>query len=228
MKATLYPFIHYEFRPGSYWLQSAPTLAAALKNVKGTARRKMIKDAWEKGEYEVMPVELKEETVSEKVRSSIGRMHPLCMGGEYLPDYAPGEVEIARIELMSTTGDVISIRARADGDAIHYRIVDEYGSEFDFMPTQSRIPLSMREIVELIDGAHQEGYDYQGLGLCYILANYECGGDPEELMHFSRVESDIYPQLSIHYRHVVNDWYERECNNRSHGNANDDEANTQN
>jgi hypothetical protein len=212
MKATLYPFIDYGFRPGSYRLLSAPTLAAALKNVKGTVRRRMIREAWENGEYDEMPEELKEAAVSEEVRTSIGRMHPLFMGGEYLPDYAPGEVEIARIVLQSTTGDVISIRARTDRDGIHYRIVDEYDTGFDFSPRQSKLPLSMQELVELIDGAAPEGYDQRGLGLCYILANYECAGDLEEwLRDFSRVESDVYPQLSAHYRLVVNEWYDGEC-----------------
>lgn len=37
---------------------------------------------------------------------------PSWMGGEYLPDSEPGEVEIARIVLQSTTMDVFSIRAR--------------------------------------------------------------------------------------------------------------------
>jgi len=212
MKATLYPFIDYGFRPGSYRLQSAPTLAAALKNVKGTVRRRMIREAWENGQYDEMPEELKEAAVSEKVRAAMGRMHPQCMGGEYLPDYAPGEVEIARIELKSTTGDVISIRARTDRDGIRYRIVDEYGTEFDFSPRQSELPLSMKELVALIDGAAPEGYDRRGLGLCYTIANYECSNDLEDWMRdFSRVESDVYTQLSAHYRLVVNEWFDGEC-----------------
>jgi len=39
-------------------------------------------------------------------------IHPSFMGGEYLPDYRRDEIEIARIELESTTSDVISVRAR--------------------------------------------------------------------------------------------------------------------
>jgi hypothetical protein len=38
------------------------------------------------------------------------------MGGEYLPDYEEGDVEIARIELESTTADVISIRVKKEGE----------------------------------------------------------------------------------------------------------------
>jgi hypothetical protein len=56
-------------------------------------------------------------------------VHPHFMGGEYLPSYGRQEVEIARIELASTTSDVISLRARPTGSRIRYRIVDEYESE---------------------------------------------------------------------------------------------------
>jgi hypothetical protein len=45
------------------------------------------------------------------------------MGSEYLPDYAEGEVEIARIELESTTAGVISVRAKKDDERVAYSIV---------------------------------------------------------------------------------------------------------
>jgi hypothetical protein len=48
------------------------------------------------------------------------------MGGEYLPNLMPNEVEIARVTMTSTTMDVISIRARHTKHKIIYRIVDEY------------------------------------------------------------------------------------------------------
>ena len=44
------------------------------------------------------------------------------MGGEYLPDLLPNEVEIARVVLKSTTMDVQSIRARRTKHRIIYRI----------------------------------------------------------------------------------------------------------
>jgi hypothetical protein len=39
-------------------------------------------------------------------RSALGRLHPSFMGGEYLPDRRDTEVEIARINIDSTTSDV--------------------------------------------------------------------------------------------------------------------------
>jgi hypothetical protein len=47
------------------------------------------------------------------------------MGGEYLPDPAEQEVEIARITTASTTQDVARRRKRC----IRYKWVDEYGGE---------------------------------------------------------------------------------------------------
>ena len=64
----------------------------------------------------------------------------MFMGGEYLPDYLPEEVEIARVAMESTTADVISIRAFMEADnLIHYRVVDEY--EFSQPFTESPRPL---------------------------------------------------------------------------------------
>src|SRR5262249_4767409 len=68
------------------------------------------------------------ESVTEAERVALGQHHPALMGGEYLPGYQDEEVEIARVSLQSTTGDVISIRARRDRGAIRYRVVDEYGT----------------------------------------------------------------------------------------------------
>jgi hypothetical protein len=52
------------------------------------------------------------------------------MGGEYLPDYEQGEVEIARLVLASTTQDVYSVRARWVGSVLRYHIVDEYETDW--------------------------------------------------------------------------------------------------
>jgi hypothetical protein len=74
------------------------------------------------------------------------------MGGEYLPDAQTDEVEIARIIFDSAGQDVISIRAtRRDGSTIHYQVADEYERTFRFEPTTSAQPLTLRELISLID-----------------------------------------------------------------------------
>jgi hypothetical protein len=67
---------------------------------------------------------LAEELTAEK-RASWGRIDPMMLGGEFLPSLSAGETEIVRIELRSTTFDVIELRAWMRHGRIHYRVVDE-------------------------------------------------------------------------------------------------------
>ena len=209
MNTKRFEGINYTFRPESYWDVSDP-LQAILVNVKGTRRRQMIRDYWEAGAIAELEKGLLRDNLTEEDRVGLGKIHPSFMGGEYLPDYAEGEVEIARIELESTTADVISIRVKKEGERIAYSIVDEYETEFNILPTHSDKPLTLSELVRLIDGAMEEG----SLGLYYTQMNYE-GGERsiewlDQMRHFTRVESVFYPQLNRHYEKLLSFWYENE------------------
>jgi hypothetical protein len=77
------------------------------------------------------------------------------MGGEYLPGYRRNEVEIVRIELDSTTSDVISLRARPIGreqPRIAYSLVDEYETEYGIRPPRTARPLTLNQLITLLDG----------------------------------------------------------------------------
>ena len=211
-KATVKnPHAYFAFRPASYWDDSDP-LSAILRNVKGTNRRQMIADFWNQDRLsELDPIFLADST-SPEVRRELGAIHPSFMGGEYLPDFLPAEVEIARIELRSTTSDVSSIRARrhqAD-DQIHYRIVDEYENIYEIEPESSTAPLTQGELISLIDGANWidgancglEG----GLAHCFNLMNYNETGEAEPLRHFTTVSSTFYPELFEHYDEEHEAW----------------------
>ena len=209
MNTKRFEGINYVFRPESYWHVSDP-LQAILVNVKGTRRRQMIRDYWEAGAIAELEKGLLRDNLTEEDRVGLGKIHPSFMGGEYLPDYAKGEVEIARIELESTTADVISIRVKKEGERIAYLIVDEYETEFNILPTHSDKPLTLSELVRLIDGAMEEG----SLGLYYTQMNYE-GGERsiewlDQMRHFTRVESVFYQQLHLHYEKLLDLWYEEE------------------
>ena len=128
----------------------------------------MIRDFWQAGAIDELDQGLLVDCLSNEDRSGLGKIHPSFMGGEYLPDYAEGELEIARIELESTTTDVISIRAKKDGERIAYSIVDEYETEFDVSPKNSEKPLTPADLISLIDGGSEEG----SLGICYTRMNY--------------------------------------------------------
>lgn len=94
-------------------------------DILGKARRDMARQL--AGEGDGLPPELLMSAPSDSDREAFGRIHPMFMGGEYLPHLQAGEVEIARISLQSVTADQISARARWVGDQISYSIVDEYG-----------------------------------------------------------------------------------------------------
>ena len=88
------------FRPQSYW-EDADPLSAILRNVPGENRRRMITDYWNAGRLEELDGALLRDEPDEESKLRLGRIHPSSMGGEYLPHYLVGEVEIARICLQS-------------------------------------------------------------------------------------------------------------------------------
>ncbi len=193
------------FRPESYWKDPDP-LAAILRNIKGTNRRKMITDFWNAGKIEELDPDNLADDADPHLRAFLEAFHPSFMGGEYLPEFLPTEVEIARIELESVTADVISIRARRQpGDELlHYRVVDEYETGFDITPESSEQPLTLAELINLIDTAN--GGDGGGLALAH---NNYCVSDwdsVEQLRHFTRISSTIYPGLLPHYEAVLDAW----------------------
>jgi hypothetical protein len=83
---------------------------------------------------------------------------PEGLVGEYLPDLDDGEVEIVMIGMNSAMGDVISVRARHEGEQYNYSIVNEYGSEYEFAPATSDRPLTFRELTDLLWSITIEGW----------------------------------------------------------------------
>ena len=130
IETTLYAGIDYNFRPDSYWTPSTNPLDAVLHNMKGRRRREMVRDLYATGKLEGLSDLLLSDSLDDEARKRLSQIHPTFMGGEYLFHYRRHETEIARIELESTTYDVISLRARTAGSRIEYRLVDEYESEF--------------------------------------------------------------------------------------------------
>lgn len=193
------------YRPVSYWEDSDP-LGAILRNIKGTNRRRMIADFWNAGKLDDLdPANLADETDPE-LRLFLESIDPSFMGGEYLPGLLPTEVEIARVELESTTADVISIRARhhASDKLIHYRIVDEYDSSFAINPESSQEPLTLGELISLIDTTNG-GSDYN-LATGYNQMNLGEFCDAESLRHFTTISSTFYPGLYDHYESIFEQW----------------------
>jgi hypothetical protein len=208
----LYTGTDYDFRPASYWAPAGSSLEAALRNVKGRNRREMIRDYHSRGLLPALSEDLLQDTLDEDTRRSLDLIHPSFMGGEYLPNYGRYEVEIARIELESTTSDVISLRARPAGSRIRYRLVDEYQTEFRLPQQTSTRPFSLQELIWLLDSVERvdvtdPSWDRFGFVVSYNQCNLECGSDLESLRDFTRVSSDYYPELASHYSEAIQEWY---------------------
>ena len=203
--------IDYSFRPVSYW--DVKDLRQLVANIKGAERKKRALRLMAEGRLDEADQFILTDTLTERERTLSGQVHPALMGGEYLPDYAASEVEIARVTMASTTQDVISIRARPQPGGIGLLVVDEYNSTFTIKPPFTRRPLSLRQLVRLIDTANGDKHGPIGLGIIQI--SFECSelpaGDYTEFMEFS---SEFYADLSRHYWFATQRWVER---NRGRG-----------
>lgn len=206
----------WDFRPSSYWVGPR----TQLTNIMGEKRRRAVEQAISDGELEIIPDEMLEVELSEDLLEMTGRVHPAFMGGEYLAAYMPGEIEIARICLDSTTADVISVRARKGKDGlIYYRVVDEYEDTKDegytCQPEGTVLPLTFREIVSLIDsveGVTGAGWPCKGQTSIYRDLNYDedpCKQMLDEMVDFVTVSSDFYPEIGQWYRQEAQEWYRK-------------------
>lgn len=186
-----------DFRPRSYWgPQNLRTYYGA--RITGECRRAALVKQID--EYRGSPRFL-EASLDAQLRSEIGGLHPWLMGGEYLPPLREGELEIARVVLRSTTMDVTSIRARQSGERIYYSIVDEYpefgADRFKARPRWSKEPLSMRQVVDIID-ANSLIDEPRDMNLEY--SSYD------EVYDFAQVHSAFYPELERWYDEANEEW----------------------
>ena len=200
-----YPGIDYGFRPMSYWVDADP-IASVLRNVTGENRRQIIIEFLKESRLEGLDPRLLADEVDESTRIRLGQIHPSFLGGEYLPEYLYGEVEIARICLLSTTQDVITLRARPVEQGIAYRVVDEYDGQFTLpIPTSSE-PLTLGEVAtQFSQGRLHDLEEDCGIALCFNQSNVGVGG-AASLRHFTRIDSNIYRQLNRHFEWVFDDW----------------------
>jgi len=214
------------FRP-DYWAPPSDPITAITRNVKGQLRRHMIADIVSGRAADRAPNETARQLLSEvhtdllsdelEDPNMLGPLHPWWMGGEYLPPYLPGEIEIARIVLQSTTMDVSSVRARPADGQIQYRVVDEYPDIGPFVllePTVSERPLTFGEIVTLIDSikpnpnafGHVTGQNY----VEFIRdRNAGDGCNLDRMARFVTVVSSFYPQLEALFRRRAQEWLVR-------------------
>ena len=117
-----------------------------------------------------------------------GAIHPAFMGGQYLPDLAENELEIARLMIRSVTYDITTIYARFDNGKIHYRMADEYEGETLVEPSSlvSDKPLSLGEMRDFFLTSYS-------LIECLEWNDFLWEGNKSEALDFFEASSDFYP-----------------------------------
>lgn len=119
--------IDLDYRPDDYF--RPPALETALlAKVKGAVLRKRLQAMFQDGRHAEAIELLSGDGISSANNKALESIHPMFMGGSYLPDTEDCEVEIARISLESTTFDVICVYARPDNGSI--RTVAFCGASF--------------------------------------------------------------------------------------------------
>lgn len=175
--------IDLDFRPGTYF-RPQRLEQYLLSRVKGAVLKKRLRALFREGRHAEATLLLGPEGIPEDDAKALEAIHPMYMGGNYLPNMDEGEVEIARIRIASTTYDVTSAYARREDGVIRYRIVDEYGGDTLSGTTEmtSDKPLSLREFTDFFLNAWP---------LVEVLENnYE--DDLDAALDFFSAESDFY------------------------------------
>ena len=202
------------YRPESYWDDNVN----GFTNIKGELRRQIIENAFREGNIDILPASIFSDKLSNEERKFTGSIHPAFMGGEYLPDYLDGEVEIVRVSLKSVTYDVYSIRAKkADDGRINYRMVDECESwdneYFKLKPEITLKPFTFGELVSFINNVEWNDDDGACKGLTTRFRDMSFDPDSpvmrelEDLANFVSVSSFFYPDLIRWYENEAVEWF---------------------
>lgn len=204
-----------DYRPRSYWVFEDPALKA-LATVKGALRRETAAQLLGNNPAEPLDPRLMDQSLTPADRYALFCLDPEAASGEFLPDLDPFEVEIARVYYESTFSDVVSVRARWLEGRIIYGVLDDYsrdGQDYvTWNPSYSDKPLTMREIVQLMDTASQQPDDdpdgwFTGLvqgssRYQYYSESFECPPHFDRRKGFTSVSSAFYPELSSWYDDV--------------------------
>ena len=188
--------LDFSYRPERYfWPITHEThLIAAIK---GERRRNIIRAAFDANTVTPLDEHYAAPVLHEQDRRALGALHPSFMGGEYLPNRQETEVEIARINIDSTTSDVTSVYAKAGKNRIYYRVVDEYNGDTlsEKRTRTSKQPLTLGELVEFFLGAWH---------LNEVLEMNEL--DREGAQAFTHPSSEFYPEFGKAIRAKINEW----------------------
>ena len=190
--------IDLDFRPRTYF-RPEKLEKYLLSKVKGAVLRKRLPALFDAGRHDDVKNLVGDAAFSVADRKALESIHPMFMGGNYLPDTEDGEVEIARISIRSTTFDVTSVYAKPVDGVIHYRVVDEYGGDTLQGPseTTTTAPMTLGEFAD---------YFLTAWPLIEVLEmNYE--DDVDGALGFFSADSNFYPGLDRLFRQRVREHF---------------------
>ena len=141
--------IDVNFRPKTYF-RPQKLERYLISQVKGAVVRDRLERLLAEGRHDELQNILGEEGVPKPALKALGSVHAMFMGGNYLPETEDAEVEIARIELASTTFDVTALFAKFENGQILFRVVDEYEGDTLTGPSEmkSEKPLTLGEMTD--------------------------------------------------------------------------------
>lgn len=175
-----------DFRPKTYF-RPQKLERYLLSKVKGAVLRRQLQSLFDAGQHAEVSTLLTAQGISATDRKVLESVHPMFMGGNYLPDTEDGEVEVARISIDSTTCDVTCVYACPEAGGIRYRVVDEYEAETLQGITEARTdqPMTLGEFADFFLAAWP---------LIEVLEmNFET--DLDASLGFFSAESEFYPDF---------------------------------
>ena len=178
--------IDLDFRPTTYF-RPQPLEQYLLSKVKSAVLRGKLQGLFSEGRHSEVKDLLGTKGISASDLKALEAVHPMFMGGNYLPDTDDGEVVLARIRISSTTCDVTSVYARSDAGVIRFRVVDEYGGDTLTGATEmvADKPLTLGEFADFFLDSWR---------LIDVLdSSFE--GDLDGSLEFFTAESDFYPDF---------------------------------
>jgi hypothetical protein len=191
--------VNPEFRPKAYF-GPQKLEEHLLSNVPGGVVRNRMREMFSAGQDKVAQ-DLIDEIGNDggEVASYLESIHPMFMGGNYLPERQPGEVEIGRITIRSTTFDVTSVYAGRTNGKIRIRVVDEYDGDtlVGHPEMETERPLTLGEFADFFLGVWPF--------IDIVMMNAE--GDLDEGLDFFWAESNFYPDFDLLLRQRVIEAY---------------------
>lgn len=232
--ATSFPIdtgVDLDFRPASYVADWCAT-AAVVQNIVGEERREVVHQRLAAGhEQSPLPPRLVADHLRPALRDAVVALDlARHISGEHLPPYEPGELEIARVVLATLPRLVYSLRVRrcarseasgqsGDGSPFGtvsdtaYRLVGECGTHLSTPAPRTLGVLSLRELVQLIDGVQASSLEDVPARLPFperlVWWRSRNEHDAPALTKFVRVSSVVYPELGVFYRQRFRWWVAR-------------------